>query len=407
VPQGRHAHGLLARGREILEALFPGLTDELIDLGALPADITGQARWYNVCGYQLRFQSGLLGLLVSRPLLEARVRARVLALLNVQASEHCDVLGLATSEDQGAITGVRVLPRAPGSAEEVVEADLVVDASGRGSRTPAWLEALGYPRPEEEQVRVGLTYTTRLYQRKPEQLDGDRALIMAPAAPAWRMAAMLAQEGDRWIVSLGGYLGDHAPSDEQGFLQFAKSLPAPDIYEVIREAAPLSELVSYKFPASQRRSYEKLARFPQGYLVFGDAISSFNPIYGQGMTVAALEAVALQECLAGGAERLAQRFFQRASRLVDIPWSIAVGSDLRLPAVEGPRSPMVRFINWYVGKVHVAARRDPVVALAFQQVANLMTPPPSLLQPRVAVRVLRGTLRPARTVEVERAPALS
>ncbi len=176
----------------------------------------------------------------------------------------------------------------------------------------------------------------------------------------------------------------------------------------IRDAEPLTELVTHKFPANQRRRYEKLTRFPEGFLVFGDAISSFNPIYGQGMTVAALEALVLQECLAGGAERLAQRFFRRASRMVDIPWSIAVGNDLSLPTVDGPRSPMVRFINWYLGKLHRAAEHDPVVALAFQKVANLIAPPPSLLQPRVALRVLRGTLRPARRVEaVESSLALS
>jgi hypothetical protein len=169
----------------------------------------------------------------------------------------------------------------------------------------------------------------------------------------------------------------------------------------------LTALVTYKFPANQRRRYEKLTRFPESFLVFGDAICSFNPVYGQGMSVAALEALVLRECLAGGTEQLARSFFRKAGKVVDIPWSIAVGSDLRFPEVDAPRSAMVRFINWYMGRLHVAAWHDPAVALAFQKVANLMAPPPSVLHPGVAFRVLRGNLRPTGSARsVKTAPAL-
>ena len=410
VPQGRHAHGLLARGRDILEDFFPGVTQQAIDQGAVSGDIIERARWFNEGAYHCQFSSGLQSLLLSRPRLEAQVRARLLALPNVRAIENADVLGVVASDDQTRITGVRLIRREAGSAEEILKADLVIDASGRGSRSPTWLEALGYAKPEEERVRVGVGYTTRLYRHKPEHLQGDTAVVVPAAPQTKRAGVMLVQEGERWIVTLAGYFGDHAPTDEQGFLEFARSLPTADIYEVIKDAEPLSDLVPAKFPASQRRHYERLTRFPDGFLVFGDAICSFNPIYAQGMTVAALEAVALQECLAEGTDRLAQRFFRRASKVVDIPWSIAVGNDLRFPEVAGPRSPMVRFINWYMSKLHVAARHDPVVALAFQKVANLMAPPPSVLHPAVALRVLRGNLRAGRTagsVKSVPAPALT
>ncbi|MDP8921830.1 MAG: monooxygenase [Chloroflexota bacterium] len=389
VPQARHAHGLLARGREVLEELFPGFTDDLIARGALTGDNGVQVRWFNNGGYHRKVPSGLRGLGVSRSLLEARVRARVLALPNVRAIDGGDATGFTTTGDRRRVTGVRMQRGMPGAIEESLPTDLVVDASGRGSRAPAWLEALGYPRPAEEHVR----YTTRLYRRRPEDLGGDLAIAITATPPTRRMGFILAQECDRWIVSLGGYLGEQAPTDEPGFLEFAGTLPVPDIYEVIREAEPLSEAAVYKFRSSQRRRYERLARFPDGLLVFGDAISSFNPIYGQGMTVAALEALALRTCLAEGPERLASRFFQRASAVVDIPWSIAVGGDLRFPEVEGRRSPMVRFVNWYMGKLQIAARQEAEPALAFLRVANLIAPPPSVLHPRVALRVLAGTLR--------------
>ena len=225
-----------------------------------------------------------------------------------------------------------------------------------------------------------------------------------------RGGAMLAQEGDRWLVTLSGYLGDHAPADEQGFLEFARSLATPDIYAVIKDAEPLGGFATYKYAANQRRRYERLDRFPDGLLVFGDAICSFNPIYGQGMTVAALEARVLGDCLAEGTTRLSQRFFKRAGKVVDVPWSMAVGGDLRIPAVEGPRSPLLRFLNWYTGKVHVAARRDPVVTRAFHRVANLVAPPPTLLHPRIAAHVLWGNLqaaRPSRSTVSTRVPALT
>ena len=395
VPQGRHAHGLLAGGREVLEDLFPGLTQELVDQGAIRHDGAAQSRRCFAGAYHCQSPSGTESLAVSRPRLEAQVRARLLALPNVRAIEGCDVLGLVASEDRSRIIGVRLIRRAPGSADEVLGADLVVDASGRGSRTPAWLEALGYSVPAEEHLRIGMTYTSRLYRRTPEHLQGDIGVVVGATPETKRAAALLAQEGDRWIVTLAGYLDEYAPSDEPGFLEFARSLPTPDIYAVLKDAEPVSELVRYKFPANVRRRYERVARFPEGLLVFGDALCSFNPTYGQGMTVAALEARVLQQCLAGGREKLGQRFFRQASQVADRAWAITVGGDLRIPEVEGRRSVRGRLINWYLGKLHIAARHDPVVMLAFQQVANLMASPLSVLHPRITLRVLWGNLRPA------------
>ena len=393
VPQGKHAHGLHARGREILEQLFPGFTDEMVAQGGITIDISRNFRWYAAGGYHEPCDSGLQGLIVSRPRLEAHVRARTLALPNVHPVEGCDVLGIVATEDHARITGVRLRRHGDDSTEQILEADIVVDASGRGSRSPAWLAALGYAKPEEEQVHIGLSYTTCTYRRKPDQLPGLAGYALAGDPPHGRNGVLLAQEGDRWVATIGGYLGDHAPLDPQGFLEYAKHLPTTDIYDVIKECEPLTQPVAYKFPASQRRRYERLARFPEGYLVFGDAICSFNPVYAQGMTVAANEAIALQNCLASGVDQLRQRFFKQASALVDAPWSVAVGGDLRFPDVEGPRSPMVRFINWYIGKLHVAAQADASLSVAFLRVVNMIALPPSLLHPRIAMRVLRGNLR--------------
>jgi len=391
VPQGRHAHGLLSRGREVLDQLFPGLSEEMVAQGAVYGDLVDKVLWFNHGVYLLNAPSALLGLLISRPMLEDGVRRRLLQLANVRLLQHSDALEPVFDEVEGRVTGLRVQLQRDSSGEETISADLVVDASGRGSHSPAWLDALGYARPREESVQVQIGYMTRLYRRRPEHLPGKQAVVMAGCRPGWRFGVILAQEDDRWIVTLGGYLGDRPPADEVGYIEFARSLPKPEIFEVIKDADSLTPLARYQFSANLRRHYEELRRFPEGLLVFGDAMCSFNPVYGQGMTVACTEALALQECLAAGSQGIARRFFRAASKLIDIPWQLAVGSDLQHPAVAGKRTAQLRFINWYLAKLFQAAQHDAMLATSFLEVANLMKPPPSLMAPSIALRVWKGS----------------
>jgi 2-polyprenyl-6-methoxyphenol hydroxylase-like FAD-dependent oxidoreductase len=383
---------VLVRGLEAMEHFFPGLVAELVAEGADYGDVSQNARWFHEGTHHVPATSGQNAINVSRPLLEATVRRRLLALPNVQVVEGCDVLGLLTTPDRARITGVRVIRRKAGSAEESVGADLVVDASGRGSRSPAWLEALGYERPPEEEVRIGVTYTSCEYRRRPEQSGGPVAFIVAASPERPRGGVLLSQEGGRWILTVAGYLGAQAPLDHAGLLEYVRGLAVPDLYERIRDAEPLGTPVAYKIPSNLRRRYERLRCFPASYLVFGDALCSFNPIYAQGMSVAALEAEALMACLSQGEARMAERFFKRAAAIIDIPWSTAVGNDLRFPEIAGPRTAMTRFINWYLGKLHHAAHHDAEVSLAFLRVANLQAPPPSILRPAIVWRVLRSNL---------------
>jgi hypothetical protein len=305
-----------------------------------------------------------------------------------------DIVGLAATPDGRRVTGARVLHRA-GSAEQVLGADLVVDATGRGSRTPVRLEALGYPRPVKEQVRIGLSYATRTYRLPPDALDGDLAVLQTATSEHPRSGVLLRLEGDRWMVTLAGRLGDHPPTDPDGFLAFARSLRFPDIYQAVRDAEPLDDPVGFRFPVSVRHRYERLDRFPDGLLVLGDAVCSFNPVYGQGMTVAALEALILRRHLQHGTRPQPHRFFADLARVVDVPWDIAVGGDLAFPGVQGRRTPKVRLINAYLARLHAAAAHDASLASAFLRVAGLVAPPQSLLHPGVAVRVLWGSLHPA------------
>jgi 2-polyprenyl-6-methoxyphenol hydroxylase-like FAD-dependent oxidoreductase len=398
VPHGRHVHVLLAAGQHVLEQLFPGFTAELVAHGAPVGDPLANGRWY-VSGHRMRqAATGLVALCASRPLLEGHVRARVRALPNVALLDACEVVGLATTADGRRVTGARVLRQAVGVGEEVRGADLVVDASGRGSRTPQWLEALGYGWPVTEQVRIGLGYATRTYRLAADALGGDLGVLQAATPEHPRAAGLLVMEGSRWMLTLGGMLGDHPPTDPDGFLAFARSLRFPDIYQMIRNAQPLDDPVAFRFPASVRHRYERLGRFPDGLLVVGDAVCSFNPIYGQGMSVAALEALTLRRHLQQGTRPRPQQFFRDLARTVDVPWDIAVGGDLVFPGVQGRRTVKVRLGNAYIARLHAAAAHDARLAAAFVRVAGLIEPPGSLLRPGIVLRVLRGRRAPHRGV---------
>jgi 2-polyprenyl-6-methoxyphenol hydroxylase-like FAD-dependent oxidoreductase len=405
VPQGRHAHGLLARGREALESLFPGISDELVGKGALDGDLLADSLWFNHGVYLRQADSGLAGLLLSRPLLETHVGARLLQCGNVRVIDRCQVTGLTFDKDAAAIIGVELKSLSQDNVEQTLAADLVVDTTGRGSQSATWLANLGYAAPPEQRVEVGISYTTRSYRRQPGQLNGNRVVAVRSGAPDYRFGVALAQEENRWIVTLGGYFGDTAPADDEAFAAFARSMPAAELHTIITTSEALSPFCHFRFPASIRRHYEQLRHFPSGYLVCGDALCSFNPSYGQGMTTALVEAEILAGCLASGPARLAERFFAKAARVLDTPWQIAVGNDLANPNVNGTRTLFGRFFGWYIEKLHQAAAMDAELAIRFIKVANLMAPPTALLRPATALRVFIGNLPRARRMSTVEALA--
>lgn len=389
VPQGRHAHALLARGEQILSSLFPGLTDDLVRGGALSDDMGSGTKWFQFGGYKLQHTSGHKIFTQSRPFLEWHVRRRVLELANVEVQAGCAVAGLLHTV--GRVTGVNF--QRNGEARSI-PADLVVDCTGRGSASQRWLSAMGFEPPDESSVSVDLGYASRYYRRPPRCQGQAQILLVHPMPPAeCRAATLMPVEGDRWICTLAGWLGDHPPTDPAGFLEFARSLPAPDIYQAISQAEPLGEPVPHRFPANLRRHYERLSRFPEGYLVLGDAICSFNPVYGQGMTSAALQADTLSRCLAtASGESMARRYFREVARIIDIPWKLAAGEDFRYPGVRGPKMPGTGLVNRYVALVHRAVMRDKRVYGDFLRVLNLLDSPALLFRPAIFWRVLQANL---------------
>jgi len=407
VPQTRQLHALQARGVQALDELLPGLRDELVAAGGVLADMQGDIHWY-LDDYLLKTaRTGLEGIGISRPLLEWLIRSRVAALPGVTITDATDVVGLATADDH--VTGVTVrATRTRDAAEETIAADLVIDAAGAGSRIPVWLPQLGLDAPRMTRVRAGVTYVTRMYRRDQKQLDGRFGSLVTPYPGRPFGGAVLRQEGERWVVLLAGMVGTEPPLDEDGMIAFADQFACGDIAAVLRESAPLTEPLKYTYPESARNHYEKLGRRLGGLLVIGDAYCGFNPIYGQGITIAALEALILRRLLGAtegsategsategrGTEDsgagLARAYFQAAGKLVDEAWETSASSDLRFPEVEGRRRRGAGLINAYGEKFRAAASVDPALGETFLRVANMAEKPAKLLSPGTVLRVFRS-----------------
>jgi 2-polyprenyl-6-methoxyphenol hydroxylase-like FAD-dependent oxidoreductase len=413
-PHAVHPHGLLARGREVMEELFPGFTQALVDQGALLGDLQQQVA-FDVGRRRLaEGRAGHPGLAVSRLAIEAELRRRVRALPNVHVIDGVDVLSPMFDVSSGRVTGARCAARDGARRERMLQADLVVDCTGRASRMPQWLTDWGYPRPAEERVEVGICYTSAYFRRTGSLAFGagmdKAAVIVGVNNEQPRPGVLIAQEPladgvPRWVVGVGGYVADHAMPTLEGLRAHARTMGSPEILRLVQEGEAIGDVMRYHYPSSVRRRYEELARFPAGLLVMGDALTSFNPIYGQGMTVAAVEALALRDALDRGDDGrldavpggLARRFFRAAARVIDVPWQLAVGGDLAIDAVIGPRPLPVRLVNAYIARLLRVAVHDPEASLAFLKVVNLLERPESLFAPRLVWRVLRGP-RAARPV---------
>lgn len=423
-PHAGHAHGLLVRGREVLEDLFPGFTQSLQSRGGFVGDM--QRNLAFLAGGR-RFASGIggrAGISASRPVIEDEVRRRVKALPNVRLCDRIDVVEPVMDATGEVVAGVRVRGRRSANADaaalvvhldpaqgvrvpddaETWLADLVIDATGRGSRTPQWLQKWGFEPAPEERIAVNVHYATAYYERQEGEEAGLAGAISSATPDHPFPGVILAQEPvdtvsapKRWVVTLAGYATDRPPEDAQGMHRRAIVTGADEIIRVTQNARLLGGVTRFGFPHSQRRRYEKLKRFPAGYLVIGDAIASFNPIYGQGMTVAACEALALRQALATSRTKLHRHFFASCAETIDTPWQIAAGSDLAIPGVHGEASLSTRIVNRYLHRLFHAAQYDSAVALAFVRVVQMIASPASLFRPATVLRVLWQNARRSRT----------
>jgi 2-polyprenyl-6-methoxyphenol hydroxylase-like FAD-dependent oxidoreductase len=392
-PQGRHINGLLARGSRAMEELFPEITAEMVRDGCPLTDLAGTVRWY-FNGVRLQqTRAGLTNVAARRPLMEWHVRERIQAYDNVTFMEKHDIVGLVTNDDNSRVVGVRVQPHGQEGEEVILDADLIVDATGRGSRASVWLTELGYGRVEEDGAKIGLGYASRHYILKSDPFGKDHSIVVVASPDRPRGAIFTKTDHGTVELTTYGILGDHPPTDPEGFTAFVKTLAAPEVYESIVDAKPIDDPVLYRFPTTLRRRYEKLNRFPEGFLIIGDAVCTPNPVFAQAQTLAALEALALLAHMRSGKAPSSLDFMREVGRIIDPAWEMTRGIDLSFPGVEGHRGTKLKMMQAYMQRVIIAATQDAGITEAFMRAAGLVDQPQALMKPALMMRVLRTSSR--------------
>ncbi|MGH4023687.1 MAG: NAD(P)/FAD-dependent oxidoreductase [Pseudonocardiaceae bacterium] len=399
VPQSRMLHALLPRGQGIVERLFPGYGHDLQSAGAVSLHLPTDAVMLTPAGWLDRRAVGWPLLSASQPLYEWAVRRRLRELPGVRIVDRHDVTALTTQ--QGRVTGVLVRPLdTTGGADRVLDADLVVDAGGRGSRAPAWLSDAGYGTPPKTNVDPKLAYSARIY-RVPEGHSADWRVAMLFAQPpsTSRTGYLFPIEDAQWMVGLMGAADQQPPTDEDGFAAFTRNLRHPLIADAIAAAEPVTPIHGYRGTANRLWHYERMSRWPERFVVLGDAVCAFNPIYGQGISTAAIAAETLDACLrshrrrrpGGDLDGLARRFQRRMARRNNDPWLMSTGEDLRFPTTTGVRvTRAMRMQHRYLDRVLVACTRDPVTAGTYAQVLGMLARPTALFTPRVLAAAARA-----------------
>jgi len=395
VPQGKHVHVLLTRGWRLLDELFPGLDERLQGAGAKPVDWVNDVIWETPFGRSPRIASDLRSRLCSRPLLEHAVRSELLANPKVRLLGGHEVTGLQSTGHPARVVGVTVQARARAEQGELspedLRGDLVIDTSGRGSKAPLWLEALGYETPEETIIDARLGYASRIYRKRPEV--NWNVLYVMNRAPSVPLSGVIYEiENDQWIVTLVGYNGHFPPTDEAGFLECAKGLAKATIYDAIVDAEPLSKIHGYRRTENRVRHFERLRRWPTGLLVLGDASCALNPVYGQGMTLAAIATSVLDDLLRARppADRLGALFQRRLAAASKDPFTTATGDDLRWPKTSGKVPRGLRLMHSLVDRVMSAATSDPRIHLRLMEVLQMTRPTSALMRPRLLAKALRA-----------------
>lgn len=411
LPQSRFPHTLMLRGQQILERFFPGLKAELLEDGAIALDSSQEVAYLTPAGWAARSPSDLTLLACSRDLLDWRVRRRLRSHLNVKFLEGASVTGLLTNEAKTQVIGVSARIRSSESTHQNVHplncdtiqelyADLVVDASGKTSHAPQWLQALGYQPPQETEVNAFVGYTARIYQPPSNGSVDWKLLLIQPAPPKeQRGGAIFPIEGNRWIVSLTGGNHDYPPTDEAGFLAFARSLPSSALFDAVQAATPLSPIYTYRSNENRLRHYERMAHQPEQFVVVGHAACTLNPTYGQGMTVAAIEAELLDQFFqvhsvhnlhSRGQTHQLQKHLAKGHQDA---WSLTIHQDYRYQNTQGKQiNAATHLMNWYSDQVQKLIVDQAEVQIAMMKIMHMLKPSRTIFQPFILSRVIKHTI---------------
>jgi 2-polyprenyl-6-methoxyphenol hydroxylase-like FAD-dependent oxidoreductase len=394
VPQSRHIHALLPRGLRILESMLPGIRRELEAAGSVPLDLGNDVAWLTPEGWGIKFRSGIEALSFTRDLLDHTVRRRIEQLPNVNIVHGREVTGLLRAQS-GSIFGVCTRSRQTALEQDSDQdflADLVAIAAGRQHAIIKWFARVGLEQPSVTTINAHIGYASRFYRAPKSDTCAWKALIHQAAPPATHRSGLIFPvEGNRWLITLIGADGDYPPTTESGFLEFAGHLRSPLLYEAIRDAEPLTPIASYRATENRQHHFERIANWPAGLIVTGDAACAFNPVYGQGMTTAALEAEMLDRLLTnrGNADNLGETFQRRLTQITRGPWTLATSADLRFRSVEGAQANRLTCaMHWYVDQVLRLGTTSMWARRRFLEVQGMLKNATAILRPDMLLRVL-------------------
>jgi len=380
VPQDQQLHLLLSKGYQIITKLFPGIVDTLAAEGAISGDLGLMLRWYGDGGFRPQCETGQYSILMSRPLLEYTIRKALLRKSNVRIMDKTRVL--AYQFEQGGITGVQTNL---GS----LKSDLTIDTCGMASSLGKQLVGWGYDSPNIEEVHVNVRYTSCLFPRPTTFTEVININSEAPLNS--KHGTVQAIENNKMIVMVQGRSQDKVPKDVESLKAYTAQLAHPLIYDTIKDADALSPLTHYHIPSVRWVHFETLNRFPPGLLCLGDAICRLNPVYGQGMSSAAMQAEVLDSVLGRSPLKVIWKsYFKQVAQLLKTPWEVTLAEDFKFPETEGIPPKIPKLIERYFSKLSRVMNQDPVLFKAFVQVLNLVKPPTSLLRPSLIWRVIRA-----------------
>ncbi|MDE1762705.1 MAG: 2-polyprenyl-6-methoxyphenol hydroxylase-like oxidoreductase [Thaumarchaeota archaeon] len=398
-PQAIHPHILLARGTRILADIFPDFIDDLIKAGAVCANISRDSEHFVEENWQPRFTSDLICYFCSRSLLESVIRNQILKNDKIIFEVDTTVLELVFDNKTKKVNGVKIkkLPQNNLVNVSMLQGDLVVDAGGRNSKTIEWLCDMGFEKPEETYVNSHIGYASRYYRIQKQFDNKTRLTIVLNRPPDFpKMGGIISVENDKWLVGLYSIGKDLPPTKEDEFLDFAKNLANPKVYDLIRNAEPLSQIYGYRIKGNRLIHYEKLTSWPENFIVVGDAVCTFNPFYGQGMTVAALGGQVLDACMEkyySTKKDFGHLFQKKLSKTNSRPWLLATGEDFRWPTTTGKKPNLfVRLIQKYADSVLTITPYSKKATKSFQEMMHMTKTPLILFHPLIFVLVMRKFL---------------
>ncbi len=387
VPQANHVHILLVKGREILQSLFPELEKDLLKKGANRIDFLNDSRYRLPTGWAPKFNSGLITFTCTRTLLENTIRHQIQKISKIKIEKGKYITSLVLQESNKISLKTK--------ENEEIQGDLIVDCTGRNTKTPLWLEKIGYPKPRETRVDSFVGYATRRYNPSKKDIKWKMMAIFNNPTTNPRTGVIYPIEDRKWLVGLYGIGKNYPPTDEKGFLDFTKNLESRELYDALKDAIPDSEIYGYKVQGSRKYHYEEMTQWPENFIVLGDAVSVFNPFYGQGITSAALGAKTLDDMLKNNKieQGFTRKFQKKLAKTISLPWILGTSEDLRWPTTKGKRPDTItRMIQNHAQKVLLLAPKSTLATKNFLQMMHMIKSPAIIFHPVLLLQLIANSI---------------